>query len=559
MVDSFFVNPTKRRKTASSSGGSGSNKRAATSNGIRKNGPSRVNGRSNNKSQNGRASDDENNDDEGLESDDLDSDVSMEDDDNVNSDDSEDEFGNETEADKRRRLAKQYLENIQTELTEAGDDAFDAKDLDREIISRRLKEDVAETVGKVYRFIGDSFDFKSVSPKNGTAQLIQAKAYGITSVATNYPFAYTTSKDLTLTKWDISNAKKPRVVRFVKGNHRVKTPEERETFKGHFDEILCVAASSDGKYVVTGGRDRRLVVWSAESLAPIKVFETRDRKGVVMGLVFRRNTNELYASCADLKVRTFNLDQLAQVEILFGHQDEVADIAALGQERCVSVGSRDRTAIIWKIAEETRLTFRGADTVSGSTSNKSGSKSKVNDSGYDAYAPTKKILEGSIDCCSMIDDQLFVTGSDNGNVSLWSVNKKKPLFVLREAHGRDESLLPDQVSAETAAGVSVPPPPALPRYITSIYAIPFSDTFFTGSWDGQIRAWKLSADLRTFEPLATVSGASGIVNRISVVETGSKGKETFTIVGAVAKELRLGRWLKVKGKNGLFTATIARK
>ena len=49
----------------------------------------------------------------------------------------------------------------------------------------------------------------------------------------------------------------------------------------------------------------------------------------------------------------FSLDELAYVETLFGHQDEIVDIDALAQERCVSVGARDRTARLWKVVEET--------------------------------------------------------------------------------------------------------------------------------------------------------------------------------------------------------------
>ena len=36
------------------------------------------------------------------------------------------------------------------------------------------------------------------------------------------------------------------------------------SIKGHTDEILGLAMSSDGKYLVSGGRDQRLGVWDAE-------------------------------------------------------------------------------------------------------------------------------------------------------------------------------------------------------------------------------------------------------------------------------------------------------
>lgn len=33
---------------------------------------------------------------------------------------------------------------------------------------------------------------------------------------------------------------------------------------GHDGEILCIAASEDGRYVVTGGRDKLVGVWNAD-------------------------------------------------------------------------------------------------------------------------------------------------------------------------------------------------------------------------------------------------------------------------------------------------------
>lgn len=33
---------------------------------------------------------------------------------------------------------------------------------------------------------------------------------------------------------------------------------------GHTDEVLALALSSDGKFLASGGRDRRIGVWDAE-------------------------------------------------------------------------------------------------------------------------------------------------------------------------------------------------------------------------------------------------------------------------------------------------------
>ena len=165
---------------------------------------------------------------------------------------------------------------------------------------------------------------------------------------------------------------------------------------------MCVAASQDGKFVATGGQDTRIVVWDTDLLKALKVFKFH--RGAVTGLTFRRGTNQLYSCSADRSVKLWSLDELAYVETLFGHQDEVVGITALAGERCVTVGARDRTARLWKIVEETQLVFRGGGGGGGTESR----RSRKNKDGSKCYE------EGTIDCVAMIDEEHFVTGSDNG-------------------------------------------------------------------------------------------------------------------------------------------------
>ncbi|SPO00768.1 related to a component of the yeast U3 snoRNP Rrp9p [Cephalotrichum gorgonifer] len=469
----------------------------------------------------------------------------------------------ETAAEARLRLAERYLENVKQQVDEAG---FDAADLDRDLIAERLEEDVAETKGKVYRNLTAELAFDKA-----THCQFRSNTKAITAVATREPYAYTASKDLHLHKWRIQDLpenqypkskkrkpkkapapprKKPELDNYIKGN-RHKTNDK--DYKRHVDEILCVAASPDGKYVATGGADRRLIIYDAETLSPIRVFT--HHRDAVTGLVFRRGTNQLYSCSKDRTVKVWSLDEMAYVETLFGHQDDVVDIDALAQERCVSVGSRDRTARLWKVAEESQLVFRG-----GGASDK-----KNRPAGID---PVALRHEGSMDRVAMIDDELFVTGGDNGSISLWSTTKKKPQHIVPAAHGLEDALTPAQYSAEVNPDPRAAPVP-VPRHITALRTIPYSDLILSGSWDGQVRVWRLSEDKKFLEPLGSLGqeadadedeevdgdggawGIKGVINDISVFERGEKGTDGLCVVVAVGKEQRLGRWRIGKGgKNG---------
>jgi ribosomal RNA-processing protein 9 len=274
----------------------------------------------------------------------------------------------------------------------------------------------------------------------------------------------------------------------------------------------------------------------------------------VMGVAFRRNSHTLYSASADRTIKIFSLDEMTYVETLFGHQDHIVDIAGLAQENCISVGSRDRTARLWRVVEESQLVFRGGG------------------SGKEAGPNAISYFEGSIDRVAMIDEDTFVTGSDNGSLSLWSVQRKKPLHSISLAHGVDLFPTPAEISAEVDPPLTVEGRPQA-RWITALTTVPYSDLILSGSWDGYIRAWKISDDKRRLEPagavaeqhsmglpngtaLSLVNGISahsiasakpvrGLINDIKVFEKGDRGKDGLCIVAAVSKEHRLGNWKRI--------------
>lgn len=460
----------------------------------------------------------------------------------------------ETAAEARLRLAERYLQNVKQEVDEVG---FDAADLDRDLIAARLEEDVAEAKGKVYRNLAAELAFEKA-----THCQFKANTLSITSIAAREPYAYTTSKDLHVHKWRIQDLasnqpsqsatkkskrpappprKKPELENYLKGSlHKVND----KNYKRHVDEILCVAVSPDGKYLATGGADKRLIIYDADTLVPRRVFT--HHRAAVTGLAFRRGTNQLYSCSKDRTVKVWSLDEMAYVQTLFGHGDEVVDIDALAQERCISVGARDRTARLWKVMEETQLVFRG------------GAVDKKAQVDVDRRSLRN---EGSMDCVAMIDDDLFVTGSDNGSLQLWSLQKKKPVSIVPIAHGLDPPLKPTQYSAEAHPKPEAAPV-AVPRQITALKTIPFSDVVLSGSWDGYVRVWRLSEDKKKLEPIGVLGGGgeeggqggwaiTGVINDIAVFERGDRGVDGLCVIAAVGKEHRLGRW-KVAGggKNG---------
>lgn len=83
----------------------------------------------------------------------------------------------------------------------------------------------------------------------------------------NSNFLYTSGKDGTISCYDIPSKKV--VCRIPKsrnneGKGKGKAKASDHDIQGHVDEILALAVSGDGKYLVSGGKDRRVCVWNIE-------------------------------------------------------------------------------------------------------------------------------------------------------------------------------------------------------------------------------------------------------------------------------------------------------
>lgn len=507
----------------------------------------------------------------------------------------------ETGAERRVRLAQRYLDNIRQEIDDVG---FDAEDLDKDLIAQRLKEDVDEAKGRQYRLIATTLDFE-----NATHAAFRADTEATTAVAVCQPYVYTVSKDKTLIKWQLQpppqmtasdkngagapRRTRPKQLAYVRGiKIRALAPQQH----GHTGAILAVAASPDGQYVATGGADKKLIIWSAEDLRPLKTFTTH-RDGVT-GLAFAPSSAtqsgfgaQLFSASMDRSLKVYSLageNSLAYVETLFGHQDHVVDVSPISIDQCVTVGARDRKALWWKVVDESLTRFLG------------------DSSKHDEYQT------GSLDCVAGLPPTHFVTGSDAGTISLWSLHKKKAVFTVQTAHGVEEPPPLEQVSSESDPNVierlkKHDGRRPIARGITALAALPGTDVVLSGSWDGYIRIWKLSDDKRSLlslgtvggsptlvagqnghvngdaDPVDTISTASGnssesspgpvrgFINSLAVFERRKEMTNEFggkkegecqgiCIVAGIGKEMRLGRWRKMStGKNGAMVFEVPLK
>jgi len=154
----------------------------------------------------------------------------------------------------------------------------------------------------------------------------------------------------------------------------------------------------------------------------------------------------------------------------------------LGSNRIVSAGGFDKTLRVWKIEEESQLVYNWDEDV--------------------------------IDYVKVLSGGYFVASSCGGNVALFSFGRKKPLNVIKQAHGLDQN--------------------DVPRWVTCVGGL--GDLVITGSDNSIIKVWKVVA--RKLEYVRDISIPDGVVIGVDVhVE-----EDNVSFVVGIGTELRNGRW-----------------
>ncbi|KAM4612649.1 U3 small nucleolar RNA-interacting protein 2 isoform 2-T2 [Polymixia lowei] len=401
----------------------------------------------------------------------------------------EEDVYEETPQEKKLRLAKLYLDQLRDEEEKkAEEESFEA-----DLVAGRLQDEVLEQKGKLQRFIAKEL----LPPDASEIRLLRGHKLPVTClvISPDDKYIFSAAKDCSIIKWDVESGKK---VHTIAGGR--KGTEDRHV--GHTAHVLCMAISSDGKYLATGDMNKLIMIWDAGTCTHLYKFT--GHRGPVSGLSFRKGSHDLYSASHDRSIKVWNVDENSYVETLFGHQDAITGLDSLSRECCVTAGGRDHTVRVWKIAEESQLVFHGH--------------------------------AGSIDSIQLINEEHMITGADDGSVSLWSVNRKKPLHTVRQAHG-----------CYGDAGLEQP------HWVSSVAALQNSDTVASGSHNSKVQLWMCGPGFRTLQPLFSVP-VTGFVNSLKFSNSGK-----FLVAG-VGQEHRLGRWWRLKeAKNGLYIIPLKRQ
>ena len=105
----------------------------------------------------------------------------------------------------------------------------------------------------------------------------------------------------------------------------------------------------------------------------------------------------------------------------------------------------------------------------------------------------------SIDCISLINEEYFLSGSNDGSLGIWCLAKKKPILTIKNAHKAEDanSLVtngPDEHVDGLFNNTSLKT-----GWICSVRAYSNSDLLASGSDDGFIRIWEYTNSSNTLK------------------------------------------------------------
>uniref|UniRef100_A0A0N5AVU2 WD_REPEATS_REGION domain-containing protein n=1 Tax=Syphacia muris TaxID=451379 RepID=A0A0N5AVU2_9BILA len=375
------------------------------------------------------------------------------------------------------RKAKELLTRVQSEVKDEEGVADEA------VVSNKLKEEALSRILTLHRPVADTVTL------GDTCLAYRAHRYSTVAVVMSHDDRYlvSCSKDATVVKYDLEEGKKVASLKLHKNDNNYH--------KGH---IYAIAISPDDCLLVTGGSDTIIRVWDFRTFQHIK--NLSGHKDTITGLCFRIGTRQLFSSSKDRTVKAWDLDQMGYIDTMFGHADAITGIDVLTRCRVLTSGGQDKSLHIWKVMEESQLIFN-------------------------AYTSSF-----SIDCCALINEEHFASGSADGSICLWSTFKKKPVCIQKLAHG---------LSSENH-----------PNWIICLASRRYTDLLASGSNDGYIRFWKIAIDYKSLKALFSFPMA-GFINNICFSEDG------LELACAVGQEHKDGRWwINKSAKNLVVLITL---
>ena len=220
---------------------------------------------------------------------------------------------------------------------------------------------------------------------------------------------------------------------------------------GHFQTIISVAFSPDGRYALSGNGDKTLKLWDVSNGKEVRIFHGHTDS--ISSVAFSPDGRYALSGSKDKTLKLWDVSTGKEVRTFHGHINYIYSVAFSPDGRYALSGARNKTLKLWNVStgKEVR-TFQSyldyAYSVAFSPDGRyalSGGKGKDKDRIlmlWDVYTGKEvRTFQGHADYISSVafspDGRYALSGSKDKTLKLWDVSNGKE---VRTFHGHSEEI-----------------------------------------------------------------------------------------------------------------------
>ena len=202
------------------------------------------------------------------------------------------------------------------------------------VISGQRRVEEAEFLGNIQTIFKPSTAPSLLKSEEISFQLITTlKGHGslVSSVAfsPNGKFLVSGSRDKTVKVWE------------------VESWLEITTLWGHESTVWSVAFSPDGRFLASGSWDTTVKVWEVRGWQEVTTL--RGHKDWVFSVAFSPDGKFLASGSGDKMIKVWDVERWQEVTTLKGHKDWVFSVAFSPDGKFLASGSKDKTVKVWEV------------------------------------------------------------------------------------------------------------------------------------------------------------------------------------------------------------------